>query len=193
MKYLKTFENYKINESKDFEIEEIEEIEEIDTGNYVSSSNFKKDHPYYFKNRIRGGYTIEGGHKLSFYKYRNGIIVLADSEGWTVGYKHPRGYGKLYGIWYIKNANETDVEELEDVLRNRINKKEKEYLEKERSLFPEWDELDSSQKKMLRKLMIDSGHLKRKSRATLSDAEEKYNKHISFWGQEIVKDAKMKK
>lgn len=180
MKHLLAYEN--LNNSP---------IEEVDTKGYVSSSDFRQDFPLYFGKRLSGGYKIEGGHCLSFWKPQNnvGVIALADSEGWTVGYNHPRGYGKLFGVWYIKNATEIDIENLEEELEPLIRIKKQAYNEKERSLFPKWKDLSREEKHELRKQMINSGHLPRRS--TLEEAGSEYSRYISFWGQSVVKNAKM--
>lgn len=181
----------KLNNFNQFINESIESIEEIDTKGYVSSSDFKEEHKLLFGERINGGHKIEGGHCLSFYlkPNRTGIVALADSESWTVGYSHPKGYGKLYGVWFIKGATKDDVDRIESKLQPLIREKESKYREKERSIFPEWKDLSSSDKHMLHDQMASSGHIKKAD--SLTKAGEEYTKYKTFWGQQIVKGAKM--
>ena len=186
MKNIKNFEQF--NESFSDKLS----IVEIDTEKYVSSSDFKEDHPLLFGKELNGEYKIEGGHILSFYMKQNrtGIVALVGSESWTVGYKHPKGYGKLYGVWFIAGATEDDIENIENRLQPLIREKEKIYRDKERSLFPDWNELSSAQKHMLHDSMAKSGHIKKSD--SLTRAGEEYMKYKTFWGQDIVKGAKMK-
>lgn len=162
-------------------------IEEIDTKKYVSSSDFKQDFPELFGKSISGGYRIEGGHCLHFYMRPNqtGLIALADTESWTVGYKHPRGYGNLYGIWFIKGATPDDVDLIERRLQPLIREKERVYRKRENSLFPDWSDLTPEQKHMLHKQMSNSGHIKKQD--SLRKADEEYTKYKTYWGQDIVK------
>lgn len=164
------------------------EVVEIDLKNHVSSSDFKRENPKYFAQPISGGYKISGGHSITMFKYLTGIILLADSESWTVGYAHPNGYGKLYGAWYVPDLASQYASDIIVTLMPRIVEKETAYTAHERSLFPEWQNLSRDQKRSLRSSMEKSGHVPKRS--SLATAGQEYAKFKTFWGQDVVQ-AKM--
>ena len=158
-------------------------IKKLDTGNYISSSDFREDHPELFRNHIFSvGFEGVPSSEISLYRYDNRTLVLGHSESWTVGYKHPRGYGCLYGLWEIDEniTEESSDDEFIHYLYGIVSKEVEKYKRWEFSLFKDWNELPSYLKHEIKNKLYKQRHI---DSPTLKEANREYTGHKSFWGQ----------